>query len=37
MTYVHDPDGWPKMVCAKNSQWYSGKSAEVPQAALPDF
>jgi hypothetical protein len=37
MTYVRDPDGWPEMVCAENIQWYSGKSAEVPRAAKPDF
>jgi hypothetical protein len=37
MTYVRDPDGWPEMVCAESIQWYSGKSAEVPQAAKPDF
>ena len=37
MTYVRDPDGWPEMVCAENMQWYSGKNAEVPRAAKPDF
>jgi hypothetical protein len=37
MTYVRDPAGWPEMVCAENIQWYSGKSAEVPRAAKPDF
>jgi hypothetical protein len=37
MTYVRDPDGWPEMVCAENIQWYSGKSADVPRAAKPDF
>jgi hypothetical protein len=37
MTYVLDPDGWPEMVCAENMQWYSGKTAEVPRAAKPDF
>jgi hypothetical protein len=37
MTYVRDPDGWPEMVCAENTQWYSGKTAEVPRAAKPDF
>jgi hypothetical protein len=31
------PDDWPEMVCAENIQWYSGKSAEVPRAAKPDF
>jgi hypothetical protein len=37
MTYVLDPDGFPEMVCAENMQWYSGKTAEVPRAAKPDF
>ena len=37
MTYVLDPDGFPEMVCAENMQWYSGKTADVPRAAKPDF
>jgi len=37
MTYVRDPEGWPEMVCAENIQWYSGKDAEIPRAAKPDF
>ena len=37
MTYVLDPDGFPEMVCAENMQWYSGKTAEVPRSAKPDF
>jgi hypothetical protein len=37
MTYVQDPDGFPEMVCAENMQWYSGKTADVPRAAKPDF
>ena len=37
MTYVRDPEGWPEMVCAENIQWYSGKNAEIPRAAKPDF
>jgi hypothetical protein len=37
LTYVRDPAGWPEMVCAENIQWYSGKNAEVPRAAKPDF
>jgi hypothetical protein len=37
MTYVRDPEGWPEMVCAENTQWYSGKEAEVPRADGPDF
>jgi D-hexose-6-phosphate mutarotase len=37
MTFVRDRDGWPEMVCAENIQWYSGKNAEIPRAAKPDF
>jgi hypothetical protein len=28
---------WSEYACAENIQWYSGKDADVPQAAKPDF
>jgi hypothetical protein len=28
---------WTEQACAENIQWYSGKNADVPQAAKPDF
>jgi len=37
MTYVRDPDGWAEYACAENMQWYSGKTADAPRAARPDF
>jgi hypothetical protein len=37
MTYGFGPADWLEQVCAENIQWYSGKNAEVPQAAKPDF
>ena len=37
MTYVRDRAPWEEMVCAENIQWYSGKNADVPLAAKPDF
>jgi hypothetical protein len=36
-TYVRDPDGWPEMVVPKTCSGYSGKTAEAPRAAKPDF
>ena len=37
MTYVRDLDGWMEDVCTENIQWYSGRSAAIPQATQPDF
>ena len=28
---------WTEQACAENIQWYSGKDADVPRAAKPDF
>ena len=37
MTYGLGPADWAEQVCAENIAWYSGKDAEVPRAAKPDF
>jgi len=37
MTYGLSPADWTEQVCAENIAWYSGKDAEVPRAAKPDF
>jgi len=40
MTYGsggNDPADWSEQACAENIQWYSGKNADVPRAASPDF
>ena len=41
MTYgAGGPDAaaeWTEQACAENIQWYSGKDADVPRAAKPDF
>jgi hypothetical protein len=37
MTYGSGPARWAEEVCAENIQWYSGKDADVPRAAKPDF
>ena len=37
MTYGFGPADWVEQVCAENTQWYSGKDADVPRAAKPDF
>ena len=41
MTYGAGGDNaaadWSEYACAENIQWYSGKDADVPRAAKPDF
>ena len=37
MTYRISPNGWEELACAENTQWYSGKEADVPRANKPDF
>jgi hypothetical protein len=37
MTYRISPNEWDEQACAENIQWYSGKDADVPRAAKPDF
>ena len=38
MTYGSGgPADWVEYACAENIQWYSGKDADVPWAAKPDF
>jgi hypothetical protein len=40
MTYGsggNGPTDWAEAVCAENTQWYSGKQADVPRADKPDF
>lgn len=37
MTYRPGPPNWVEEVCAENTQWYSGKEADVPRADKPDF
>ena len=37
MTYRPGPANWAEEVCAENTQWYSGKEADVPRADKPDF
>jgi hypothetical protein len=41
MTYGAGGDNaaadWSEYACAENIQWYSGRDADVPQAAKPDF
>ena len=37
MTYRISPTDWEEEACAENIQWYSGKEADVPRAAKPDF
>jgi hypothetical protein len=37
MTYRISPNEWDEQACAENTQWYSGKEADVPRANKPDF
>jgi hypothetical protein len=37
ITYRPSVDPWTELICAENTQWYSGKEADVPRAAKPDF
>jgi hypothetical protein len=37
ITYRPSVDPWTELICAENTQWYSGKEADVPRALKPDF
>ena len=37
ITYLPARGSWTEQICAENTQWYSGKTAEVPAANKPDF
>jgi hypothetical protein len=36
-TYWRGASEWEEQACAENTQWYSGKYADVPKADTPDF
>ena len=37
ITYWRGASEWEEQACAENTQWYSGKYADVPRADKPDF
>ena len=37
ITYRRALGQWSDLICAENTQWYSGKNSAVPQADKPDF
>ena len=37
ITYWRGAGDWEEQACTENTQWYSGKYAEVPKADKPDF
>ena len=37
ITYRRALGQWSDLICAENTQWYSGKNSAVPQADRPDF
>jgi hypothetical protein len=37
ISYRPSVDPWTELICAENTQWYSGKEADVPRAVKPDF
>jgi hypothetical protein len=37
ITYWRGTGAWEEQACAENTQWYSGKEADVPKANRADF